>query len=124
MAVRRVLIIDDEPYIRRILAFKLRRAGYTALEATTGEEAMEILEHARVHCVILDVTLASPTTGFAVAETLRDDPARCRIPIVFLTARSLPSDRRRGLELGAAAYITKPFALEEVMDAVARLVPA
>jgi CheY-like chemotaxis protein len=122
--MRRVLIVDDEPYIRRILAFKLRRAGYAAVEAMTGEEAFEVLAAGRIHCVILDVTLASPTSGFAVAERLRDDPKLCRIPVVFLTARSLPSDRRRGAELGAAAYITKPFPIEEVMEAVARLVPA
>jgi CheY-like chemotaxis protein len=124
MAVRRVLIVDDEPYILRILAFKLRRAGYDALEATTGEEALELLTGSRVHCVILDVTLASPTTGFRLAEELRDDPRFCRIPVIFLTAHALPADRRRGEGLGAAAYITKPFALDDVLLAVARLVPA
>jgi len=124
MTVRRVLIVDDEPYILRILAFKLRRAGYTALEATSSEEALALLARERVDCLILDVTLASPTTGFALAERLRDEPATCRIPVVFLTARSLPTDRRRGDDLGAAAYITKPFSLDEVLDTVARLIPA
>lgn len=124
MKVRRVLIVDDEPYILRILAFKLRRAGYTALEATSSEEARSLLARERVDCIILDVTLASPTTGFALAEKLRDDPATCRIPVVFLTARSLPADKRRGEELGAAAYITKPFSLDEVLEAVAKLIPA
>jgi CheY-like chemotaxis protein len=124
MPLRRVLIVDDEPYILRILAFKLRRAGYDALEATCSEQAIEALCANRVHCIILDVTLASPTTGFRFAEELRDDPRFCRIPVIFLTAHGLPADRRRGEALGAAAYITKPFALNDVLEAVARLVPA
>ena len=119
----RVLIVDDEPYILRILAFKLRRAGYVALEAANADEAMTILEGAPVACLILDVSLPSTTDGFQLAERLRDDPRHCRTPVVFLTAHSLPAEVRRGRELGAAAYITKPFSLQQVLEAVARLVP-
>jgi two-component system alkaline phosphatase synthesis response regulator PhoP len=120
----RVLIVDDEPYILRILAFKLRRAGYTALEAANADEALGILATTPVQCLILDVSLGSATTGFHLAEKLRDNPRTCRIPVVFLTARSLPAEVRRGNELGAAAYITKPFSLQQVLEEVARLVPA
>jgi two-component system OmpR family response regulator len=119
----RVLIVDDEPYILRILAFKLRRAGYVALEATNADDAMEILTGSPPACLILDVSLGSSVTGFHFAERLRDDPRYCRIPVVFLTARSLPSELRRGKELGAAAYVTKPFSLQQVLEEVARLVP-
>ncbi len=120
----RVLIVDDEPYILRILAFKLRRAGYTALEATNVDEAMEMLSASPPACLILDVSLGGATTGFHLAERLRDDPRYCRIPVVFLTARSLPAEVRRGKELGAAAYITKPFSIQQVLEEVAKLVPA
>jgi len=120
----RVLIVDDEPYILRILAFKLRRAGYIAEEATNGDEAMAVLAANKVACLILDVSFGTPTTGFHLAERLRDDPRYCRIPVVFLTARSLPAEVRRGLELGAAAYITKPFSLQQVLEEVGKLVPA
>jgi CheY-like chemotaxis protein len=120
----RVLIVDDEPYILRILAFKLRRAGYIALEAASADEAMAILAATPVQCLILDVALPSGTDGFQLAEALRDDPRHCRTPVVFLTAHSLPAEVRRGQELGAAAYITKPFSLQQVLEEVARLVPA
>ena len=76
-----------------------------------------------MHCLILDVTLATPTSGFQLAEKLRDDPRYCRIPVVFLTARCFPADQRRGRELGARAYITKPFSLAHVLEEVARLAP-
>jgi DNA-binding response OmpR family regulator len=120
----RVLIVDDEPYILRILAFKLRRAGYLACEAADAAEAMAVLNSTPVQCIILDVSLPNPTDGFQLAERLRDDPRHCRTPLIFLTAHSLPAEERRGRELGAAAYITKPFSLQHVIEEVIRLVPA
>lgn len=123
MPVRRVLVVDDEPYILRILAFKLRRAGYEVVEAPSGEQAWEALLSTPIHCIVLDVTLATPFSGFELAARLRDEPRLCRVPIVFLTARTLPADIRHGQELGAAAYITKPFSLQEVVDEVVRLAP-
>lgn len=123
MPVRRVLIVDDEPYILRILGFKLRRAGYEAVEAAAAEQALETLAATAVHCIVLDVTLATAVSGFDLAARLREDPRLCRIPIVFLTARALAADVRHGHELGAAAYITKPFSLQQVVDEVMRLAP-
>ncbi|HPW54216.1 MAG: response regulator [Thermoanaerobaculaceae bacterium] len=123
MSVRRVLIVDDEPYILRILGFKLRRAGYEAVEATSAEQALEALAVTAIHCIILDVTLATPVSGFDLAARLREDPRLCRIPVVFLTARTLVADVRLGHELGAAAFITKPFSLQQVVDEVLRLAP-
>lgn len=124
MAARRVLIVDDEPYILQILAFKLRRAGYVALEATSSEAALAILAQTTVHCIVLDVSLATPTSGFELAQQLGDDPRTCRIPIIFLTARSLPQDVRRGRELKGRAYITKPFSLQAVLAEVERQLDA
>jgi two-component system, OmpR family, response regulator len=120
----RVLIVDDEPYILRILAFKLRRAGYVALEAANADEALAILAGGTVQCLILDVSLGDAMTGFQLAEKLRDDPRHCRTPVVFLTAHALAAEVRRGRELGASAYITKPFSLQQVIEEVGRLVPA
>lgn len=124
MTTRRVLIVDDEPYILQILAFKLRRAGYQALEATSSEEALALLATTPVHCIILDVSLATPTSGFELAARLADDPRTCRIPIIFLTASSLPQDQRRGRELKGRAYITKPFSLQAVLAEVERQLDA
>ena len=120
----RVLIVDDEPYILRILAFKLRRAGYVAIEAASADEALAILETAPVQCLILDVSLGSPMNGFQLAERLRDDPRHCRTPVVVLTAHALAAEVHRGRELNAAAYITQPFSLQHVIEEVGRLVPA
>ena len=84
---------------------------------------MAILRGTRVQCLVVDVSLPTATDGFRLAEKLRADPHHCDTPVVFLTAHSLPADVQRGNELGAAAYITKPFSLRQVPEEVARLVP-
>ena len=124
MAGSRVLIVDDEPYVLHILAFKLRRAGYVAVEAASAEQAREVLAVTPVDCVVLDVGLETSTTGFDLAQELRDDPRLCRVPIIFLTAHAQPREARLAEDMGAVAYITKPFSLQRVLDEIARVTPA
>ena len=124
MAGSRVLIVDDEPYVLHILAFKLRRAGYTAIEASSVEQARGVLGSSGVDCIVLDVGLETSLAGFVLAEELQSDPRLCRIPVIFLTGHAEPHEARRAKELGAAAYITKPFSLQGVLDEIARLAPA
>ncbi len=68
--------------------------------------------------MLLDVSLATATTGFEFAETLRQDPRTAGLPIVMLTARDLASDVLRGRKVGALGYITKPFSIDEVLERV------
>ncbi len=71
---RRVLIVDDEPYLLRILSFKLRREGYETVEARCAEEAERAIQHRPVDLIILDVALATPTNGFDLAAKLQPTP--------------------------------------------------
>ena len=115
---RRVLIVDDEPYIRRILSFKLRREGFVTFEAPSAEVAEEILGDEEVDLVLLDVALSTPTNGFDLAAGLRRNAKTEHLPIIMLTARVFASVVLRGREVGAAGYITKPFTAEEVIRRV------
>ncbi len=115
---RHVLVVDDEPYLLRILSFKLRRAGFVTFEATSAEQAQEILATQKVDLILLDVSLATPTNGFQLAEWLRGQPAFTDVPIIMLTARGFAQDIRRGHEVGAAGYITKPFSTADVVQRV------
>lgn len=115
---RRVLIVDDEPYIRRILSFKLRREGFATYEAPSAEAAETVLAEHEVDLVLLDVALATPTNGFDLAAGLRRNAKTQHLPIIMLTARGFASDVLRGREVGAAGYITKPFTAEEVIRRV------
>jgi len=120
----RVLLVDDEPYILKILSFKLRREGLSTLEATCAEEAMALLSTAPVDLILLDVTLATPTTGFELARKLKKDPETAGIPVVMLTAHHLADDVRRGREVGAAGYISKPFSTSELLDKIEPILEA
>jgi DNA-binding response OmpR family regulator len=115
---RRILIVDDEPYLLRILSFKLRRQGYLTFEASCAEEAEEILERVSIDLVLLDVALATPTTGFELAERMRQRKATADTPIIMLTARGFADDILRGRKFKAAGYLTKPFSTAELIRRV------
>jgi two-component system alkaline phosphatase synthesis response regulator PhoP len=115
---RRILIVDDEPYILRILSFKLRREGFVTFEAESAETAEQLLSEQDVDLVLLDVALATPTNGFDLAARLRRNARTQHLPIIMVTARGFAADVLRGREVGAAGYITKPFTAEEVIRKV------
>lgn len=121
---RHVLIVDDEPYLLRILSFKLRREGFETLEARSAEDAERWIQERTVNLIILDVALATPTNGFDLAAKLRRDASTKHIPIIMLTARGFSSDVLRGREVGAAGYITKPFSTNDVIERVRAILDA
>ncbi|MEE4272356.1 MAG: response regulator [Thermoanaerobaculales bacterium] len=118
----RVLIVDDEDYIRRILCYKLERSGYLTFEAPSAELAEEVLEEHDVDLMILDVGLATSTNGFDLAASLRRNSRTSALPIILLTARGFAADVLRGREVGAVGYITKPFSTAEVVDRVRSII--
>jgi DNA-binding response OmpR family regulator len=114
----RILIVDDEPYILRILSFKLRREGYSTCEARSAEEAEQKIAAHPIDLMVLDVGLATSTDGFDLAAKLRQQEATRDLPIIILTARGYSADVLRGRQVGAAGYITKPFSSEELVERV------
>ncbi|MBB6475018.1 response regulator transcription factor [Sphaerisporangium rubeum] len=109
----RLLVVDDEPTVRELLAATLRFAGFTVTSAATGTEALEAARADRPALVLLDVMLPD-LDGFQVVRRIRD-LARPPIPVLFLTARDSPQDKVTGLTLGGDDYVTKPFDLEELI---------
>ncbi|MBK0332554.1 response regulator transcription factor [Brachybacterium halotolerans subsp. kimchii] len=108
----RLLVVDDEPNIRDLLATSLRFAGFEVFTASTGNEAIrEATEH-QPDLVVLDVMLPD-MDGFTVTRRLRDRGEQ--YPILFLTAKDDTKDKVQGLTVGGDDYVTKPFSLEEVV---------
>jgi DNA-binding response OmpR family regulator len=103
-----VLVADDEPPIRLLCQVNLSIAGMDVLQATDGEEALELARTGRPDIVLLDLMMPR-VDGWTVAQELRSDERTKEIPIVFLTARATANDRRRAEELGALGYVLKPF---------------
>jgi two-component system, OmpR family, response regulator MprA len=107
----RVLVVDDDPAVRRSLATVLGRDGYEVLAADGGDAALAHAAAANVNAIVLDVAMPEPN-GLEVCRRLR---ARGdRTPILMLTARDLVDDRVAGLDAGADDYLAKPFALAEL----------
>ncbi len=108
----RLLVVDDEPNIRDLLASSLRFAGYDVLSAGDGTEALRLATTEKPDLVILDVMLPD-MDGFTVTRKLR--AAGIDMPILFLTAKDDMRDKVEGLQAGGDDYVTKPFGLEEVV---------
>jgi DNA-binding response OmpR family regulator len=107
---QRVLVVDDEPMVREVLAQYLERDGFRVTGAADGLEARAVLAGGRPDLVVLDVMLPG-VTGLDLLRELRQAGD---IPVILLTARTEEGDRVAGLELGADDYVTKPFSPREV----------
>src|SRR5438045_8713334 len=110
----RILLVDDEHAVQKLLAFPLRKDGYEVVAATTGDEALDRFREGDFDLVVLDVMLPQ-VDGFEVCRQLR---ARSSVPIIMLTAKAEEFDKVLGLELGADDYITKPFSMREFRSRV------
>ena len=110
MSAARILIVDDELSLRRLIRLYLTKAGFTVAEASTGPEALAVLRRGEVDLAIVDVMLPE-VDGFEVVRQTRRDSS---IPIILLTARGEEASRVAGLELGADDYVVKPFLAHEV----------
>ena len=120
---RRILIADDEPNIVTSLEFLMRRCDYEVEVARDGEEALRLAATFRPDLVLLDVMMPL-ANGFEVCRRLRQNPALSGVKIVMLTAKGRDSERHRGFELGANAYVTKPFSTKDLVSTVRGLLPA
>ena len=121
--VRRILIVDDEPNIVTLLEFLMRGSDYEVRVARNGEEALLRAESFRPDLVLLDVMMPQ-RSGFEVCQKIRENPALRDVKIVMLTAKGRDLEKDRGLNLGANAYVTKPFSTKELMNTVRGLLPA
>src|SRR6185369_9747577 len=105
---RRVLVIDDERSIRMLCRVNLAASGMKVYEASDGRQGLELARRERPDLVLLDVMMPE-LDGWTVARELAADEQTRDIPIVFLTARADPADRRLGEQLGGVGYVVKPF---------------
>ena len=118
MTQRKILVVDDEPFICRSLSFVLRKGDYEVIEARDGEEAIAAIREHKPDLVFLDVMMPK-FNGFEVTEQVRSDPELAATKIILLTARGQESDRGRGTvgkEAGANDYMTKPFSPIKILD--------
>lgn len=111
MSSGRILVVDDEPQIRRVMRTTLTAHGYEVQDARTGEEALEKLSDSKADLVLLDVNMPG-MGGLATCRAIR---SHSEIAIIMLTVRSEEADKVAALDSGADDYITKPFSMPELM---------
>ena len=114
---REILIVEDEPGVVVAIQFLMEQQGHNVLVAERGEDALDLIYKYKPDLVLLDIMLPG-ISGWEVCEIIRLNPEYRNIKIVFLTARGDETEIARGLALGADAYITKPFANDQLIASV------
>lgn len=117
---KRILIADDEANIVATLEFLMEQAGWEVKVAATGDDALALAASFAPDLLLLDVMMPGKS-GFEVCQRLRSDPATRAIKIVMLSAKGRDMEVAKGLELGADAYVTKPFSTRDLVAKVREL---
>ncbi len=115
--LRKIVLIDDDALIHSLVRAHLAGEPVEVLSARDGTSGLELAERELPDLVLLDVDMPAPD-GFEVCRRLREDPITMNLPVIFLTAAGSTAQKVSGLELGAADYITKPFAPDELVARV------
>ncbi len=113
----KILIAEDEPDIRELVAFMLRFAGYEVVAAVNGEEAVQTASRELPDLILMDVRMPR-MTGYDACRLMKADPNLRDVPIVFLSAKGQESEIQSGLDAGAEEYLLKPFSPEELTNRV------
>jgi len=117
-----VMVVDDSAVLRKIMAFNLKKYGYSVVEATNGEEAIQKLsEGVKPDLMLLDIMMPK-IDGFTVLKELRENEDWENIPVIVLTAKGGEEDEKCALSLGATRVMTKPFSPVQLIQEVKRVI--
>lgn len=114
MTAERILIVEDDKNIAKLVKYNLDKAGYESNVSRTGEEALRLLEKDNFDLIVLDIMLPK-MDGFEVCKQIRQNKKFSHVPVIMLTAKGEEVDRVVGLELGADDYVVKPFSPRELL---------
>jgi DNA-binding response OmpR family regulator len=112
-----ILVIEDEDFLRNNIERMLQLKGYNCITAANGKLGIEVLQTAMPDIIVCDVMMPE-MDGFEVWDNVRNNPKTQLIPFIFLTARADAIDKIRGAELGANQYLTKPFSIVDLLNAI------
>ncbi len=117
MAKKKILAVDDEPNILLSLEYILEQEGYDVHVARDGEEALEVAARVRPDLILLDVAMPR-RDGYEVCRLLRQREDLASVRVLMLTAKGQPLERKKGLEVGADVYVTKPFSADDLLEKI------
>ncbi len=113
----KIVIAEDEPDIRDLIAFTLRFAGFEVVPTSNGAEALEAALREVPDLIMMDVRMPK-MTGYEACRAIKADPKVQHIPVIFLSAKGQESEIKEGLEAGAEEYLLKPFAPDQLIERV------
>ncbi len=121
--MKKILVVDDDPYILMSLEFLLKKEGFDVKVARNGTEALDIIQQETPALVLLDIMMPD-MDGYAICKHIKGNKKLQHIKVVFLSAKSKESDIQKGYDLGASLYVTKPFSTRDLMKKVRELLAA
>ena len=116
-STQKILVVEDEPDIRKLVQYNLTQERFSVLEAEDGEQALKLLQREKPSLVILDLMLPG-VSGMELCKLLKQRSETAKLPILMLTAKAGEADRIVGLEMGADDYLAKPFSPREMVARV------
>lgn len=120
MAARKILLVDDDPDILKVLSMRLEKTGYEVDIASDGLVALEKIHKDRPDLIVLDLMLPE-VEGYKVCRMLKFDETYKDIPVIILTGRTQEEDRNKGMQMGADAYMVKPFESKDLLIKIEKL---
>jgi len=118
---KRILIIDDSAVFRKVVSMNLKHAGYEVIEAVDGLDAFNKLPTIKPNLIVCDVNMPN-MDGLTFVTKVRADENNRFIPIIMLTTESQEEKKKKGMEVGAKAWLVKPFAPEQLLSAISKLI--
>jgi two-component system, OmpR family, alkaline phosphatase synthesis response regulator PhoP len=118
--MKKILIVDDEPNIIMTLEYTFKKQNYEVFIARDGQEAIDILENEIPDAIILDVMMPN-IDGYATLKHIKSKASLNACKVMFLSAKNKEEDVKKGLEMGADAYMTKPFSLKKMTEKINEL---
>ena len=118
--MKKILLVDDEPNIIMSLEYTFKKNNFQVFIARDGQEALDILKTEQPDLIILDIMMPN-VDGYATIESVRKDEKLNNCKVIFLSAKNKESDIEKGMNLGANAYMTKPFSIKKLVELVNEL---
>ena len=115
--MKRILAVDDEPHILKLVSFSLKAKGFEVIEATDGLSAVEVAEKEQPDLILMDVMMPA-CDGYEACRRIKANPKTANIPVVMLTAKTQLTEQKAGLDAGALDYICKPFTPKDLVAQV------
>lgn len=119
--MKKILVVDDDPYILMSLEFLMKKNGFDVMVARNGTEALEIVDKQVPDIVLLDIMMPD-VDGYAICKHIKSSKKLKEAKVVFMSAKSKETDIQKGYDLGASLYVTKPFSTRQLLKQVQELI--